>query len=41
MTETNLVVPMKFDETYFFIIYTNPVDAAKVALAMAETSSGC
>ena len=34
MTETELTKPMNFDETNFFILSTNPAEAAKVVVVM-------
>ena len=32
MTETNFIVPMKFDDSGFFILYSNNSDDEKVAV---------
>ena len=32
MTETDLIITIHFDETYFFILYLNPVDFTNVVV---------
>ena len=41
MTETDIIVPIDVDETNFFIIYPNPVEAAKLLGSMASNYLWC
>ena len=41
MTETNIIMSMKFDKTNFFILYTNTEYTEKLAGAMALNYLGC
>ena len=40
MTKTDIIIPMKLDKTYLFIIYPNPVDSEKVDVAMSSNTCG-
>ena len=36
MTETELTMPMKFEDTNLFIIYPNPIVASKIIVSIAS-----